>query len=231
MSSSKTRDGRAGPFDRAGVADYEKRRYKGIDQRLVDRRERRILERAFARLRELDAAAWAGPAGPLVLDAPCGYGRFSAFVLGSGARLVSADLAGPMVARAMERDRSGRHIGGAATDLRGGLAFKAGAFDYALSMRLFHHLHSAADREAVLRELARVASRGVVLSFYRFRGLHALQRRLRRLFKPNRRDIRMMAGETFEREALAAGFVVDRAYPLFRGIHAQQIVVLRRGQG
>ncbi len=40
----------------------------------------------------------------------------------------------------------------------------------------------------------------------------------------------MMAEETFEREAAEAGFVVDRIYPLFRGIHAQHIVILRRGQ-
>ena len=86
------------------------------------------------------------------------------------------------------------------------------------------------DRRAVLAEFARVASGGVVMSFYRFRGLHALQRRLRRLFKPSHRDIRMVAGETFEREAAEAGFVIDRIYPLFRGIHAQHIVVLRRGQ-
>jgi SAM-dependent methyltransferase len=228
MSSSKIKVPSSKPFDRPGVADYERRRYRGLDQRLVDRREQRLLARAFARLRELDGDAWTGPSGPLVLDAPCGYGRFSGLVLEEGARLVSADLAGSMVARALERRRSGRHVGGIVSDLRGALAFKPGAFDYVLSMRLFHHLHAAEDREAVLREFARVASRGVVMSFYRFRGLHALQRRLRRLFKPSHRDIKMVAGETFEREASAAGLVVDRVYPLFRGIHAQHIVVLRR---
>ena len=112
----------------------------------------------------------------------------------------------PMVERAVEgRDRA-RHLGGVAADLRGGLPFKSAAFGYVFSMRLFHHLHGAEDRRAVLREFARVASGGVVMSFYRFRGLHALQRRLRRLFKPSHRDIKMMAGETFEREAAEAGF-------------------------
>ena len=66
------------------------------------------------------------------------------------------------------------------------------------------------------------------MSYYRFRGLHALQRRLRRFLTGARREIRMVPGETFEREAADAGFTVDRVYPLFRGLHAQHIVVLRR---
>lgn len=230
MSSSKNRTPTRKPFDRPGVADYERRRYRGLDQRLVDRRERRLLRRAFARLRALDPDTWAAAAGPLVLDAPCGYGRFTGLILGEGARLVSADLARPMVERALEERDRVRHIGGAAADLRGGLPFKPAAFDYVFSMRLFHHLHASEDRRAVLREFARVASGGVVMSFYRLRGVHALQRRLRRLFKPSHRDIRMMPEAAFEREAADAGFVLDGIYPLFRGIHAQHIVILRREQ-
>jgi len=230
MSSSKNKAPSQKPFDRPGVADYERRRYRGLDQRLVDRRERLLLRRAFARLRSLDPEAWAGPNSPLILDAPCGYGRFTDLIVSEGARLVSSDLARPMVERALEIRDSVHHPGGAAADLRGGLPFKPAAFDYVFSMRLFHHLHASEDRRAVLAEFARVASGGVVMSFYRFRGLHALQRRLRRLLKPSHRDIKMVPGETFEREAADAGFVVDKVYPLFRGIHAQHIVVLRRGQ-
>ncbi len=230
MSSSKNRTPSSKPFDRPGVADYERRRYRGLDQKLVDRRERRLLRRAFARLRDLDPDAWAVGDGPLILDAPCGYGRFTGLILGEGARLVSADLARPMVERALEGRDGARHIGGATADLRGGLPFKPAAFGYVFSMRLFHHLHASEDRRAVLAEFARVASGGVVMSFYRFRGLHAFQRRLRRLFKPSHRDIKMVAGETFALEAADAGFVIDKIYPLFRGLHAQHIVVLRRGQ-
>lgn len=230
MSSSKNKAPSPKPFDRPGVADYERRRYRGLDQRLVDRRERRLLRRAFARLRALDSDVWAGPNSPLILDAPCGYGRFSDLILGEGARLVSTDLARPMVERALEKRNSVNHLGGASADLRGGLPFKPAAFDYVFSMRLFHHLHASEDRRAVLAEFARVASGGVIMSFYRFRGLHALQRRLRRFLTHARREIKMVPRETFEHEAADAGFVVDKVYPLFRGIHAQHIVVLRRGQ-
>ena len=161
---------------------------------------------------------------------PAATAGFTSLILGEGARLVSADLAHPMVARALEGRDPVRHLGGAAADLRGGLPFKPAAFGCVLSMRLFHHLHASEDRRAVLAEFGRVTSGGVIMSFYRFRGLHALQRRLRRLIKPSHRDIKMVAGETFAREAAEAGFVIDKVYPLFRGIHAQHIAVLRRGQ-
>ena len=228
MFSSKNRPRTSKPFDRPGVADYEKRRYRGLDQRFVDRRERRLLSRAFASLRARAPEAWAGPNGPLILDAPCGYGRFTGLILGEGARLVSADLAFPMVERALEKRNDVRHLGGAAADLRGRLPFKPAAFDYIFSMRLFHHLHASEDRRTVLREFARVASGGVVMSFYRFRGVHALQRRIRRLLTGARREIKMVPGAMFEREAADAGFAVDKIYPIFRGVHAQHIVVLRR---
>jgi len=43
MSSSANKT-----FNRAGVADYEKRRYKGLDQRLVNSREKSILRRILS---------------------------------------------------------------------------------------------------------------------------------------------------------------------------------------
>ncbi len=68
MSSSKPI-----PFDRHQVAEYERRRYRGLDQRLVHWRETKILKKW---LKEL---AQKGPG--LCLDAPCGYGRFSHLIL------------------------------------------------------------------------------------------------------------------------------------------------------
>ncbi|HEX9902326.1 MAG TPA: hypothetical protein VGB72_05645, partial [Acidobacteriota bacterium] len=62
------------PFTEPEVADYEQRRYRGLDQRLVHSRETRILKSLLCRV-------VAGPLRPnRVLDAPCGYGRFSALL-------------------------------------------------------------------------------------------------------------------------------------------------------
>jgi SAM-dependent methyltransferase len=215
-------------FDRPGVADYEKRRYRGLDQRLVDFREKRILRRILHGLKKEGGPAWERDGAALILDAPCGYGRFSGLLLGEGVRLVSSDLAFPMVERAVEKNEGPWHVGGAAADFRRGLPFKPGVFDYVFSMRLFHHFHAVEDREAVLREFARVAKEGVILSFYRGKGIHAFQRKLRRLFKRTQRTIKMVPRATFEKEAAAAGFTIERVVPLFRGIHAQHIAVLKK---
>jgi len=223
MSSSANKS-----FDRGGVADYEKRRYRGLDQRLVDRRERRILGRM---LREIARNAPENPPGGrtiLVLDAPCGYGRFTNLILGRGARLVSSDISFHMVERVMTKRDNARHLGGVVADFKRGLPFKPGAFDYVFSMRLFHHLQAEEDRKAVLGEFARAARKGAILSFYRTLGLHVLQRKIRRLFKKTQRNIRMVSGETFQREAAGAGFTIERIRPLFRGIHAQHIALLRK---
>ena len=217
MSSSANK-----PFDRAGVADYEKRRYRGLDQRLVDRRERAILRRLLA------TAAGRSAGAPLVLDAPCGYGRFTGLILDAGARVVSADLARAMVGRAMENASGPNRIGGVVADFRRGLPFKPGSFDYVFSMRLFHHLHAEEDRRAVLGEFSRVAKSGAILSFYRVRGIHVLQRRIRRWIRRARREIKMVPGAAFEREVREAGFAIERVVPLFRGVHAQHILLLKK---
>jgi len=213
-------------FERHEVADYEKRRYRGLDQRLVDGREKRILRRLLVCLRK--KAGRARPEeSPVILDAPCGYGRFSALVGDRGFRIVSCDLSPNMVSRTLERLRPepGR---GVVADLVRGLPFKAEAFDGILSMRLFHHLHREADRRAVLSEFARAARGGVVLSYYQMTALHILQRRLRRLLGKGRYEIKMISRRQFDREAEESGFRVVRAVPLIRGIHAQRIAWLEK---
>jgi len=223
MSSSANK-----AFDRPGVKDYEKRRYRGLDQRLVHSRERWILRRILRGLKKKGRPAWESEGAALFLDAPCGYGRFSGLLLEEGVRLVASDLSFHMLERAVEKKEGLRHLGGAVADFRRGLPFKSGVFDYVFSIRLFHHLHSEEDRGAVLREFARVAREGIILSFYQAKGPHALQRKLRRLFKRKQRTIKMVSGADFKKETAAAGFTIECLVPLFRGIHAQHIAVLKK---
>jgi SAM-dependent methyltransferase len=216
MSSSANK-----PFRRDEVADYERRRYRGLDQRIVDRRERRILDRLF---REVGPADRATP----LLDAPCGYGRFSAFLLARSDFLVSCDLSAAMVERAVAREAPRMRSRGVVADLKAGLPFGSETFAAVCSMRFFHHLHHSQDRRAVLREFHRVSGRWAVVSFYRLNPLHRLQRRLRRRIKASRTRIKMITREEFETEAREAGWEVVRLSPLLRGIHGQHIALLEK---
>ncbi len=213
------------PFRRQEVADYERRRYRGIDQRIVHRREVSILKRLLLQATEIFPAS---PRGGYALDAPCGYGRFSAVLIERGFQPVNCDLSLAMVESALQKGTKYIVPMGIVTDMTAGLPFRAGAFPLVLSMRFFHHLHSSADRLSVLREFARASSGGLIVSFYQANAFHRVQRKLRRMFKRSKTRIKMISRREFIREIGEAGFEVVRIIPLFRGIHAHHIALLRK---
>ncbi|MCX6564944.1 MAG: class I SAM-dependent methyltransferase [Candidatus Aminicenantes bacterium] len=238
-------------FTRTGVRDYEKRRYRGFDQRIVHAREMRLIRKMLA-LAEAGCASRADRVGQpgrrgrwLALDLPCGYGRFTPMLQERGFDVVSADLSFEMARRAAEnaaeltkasggrtpRDKSGPGTWFPALAANADcLPFQAGVFDLVFSIRFFHHVHAPEDRAAILREFHRASSGYVVASFYRANGLHAVQRRLRRFFGKSRTNIKMVGAGVFEKAAEEAGFEVVRVLPLFRGLHAYHLVLLKRGQ-
>lgn len=215
MSTSTTK-----AFRRDEVADYERRRYRGLDQRLVHDREMRILERVFRAIT---------PGGGFsVLDAPCGYGRFSPFLLARATFLVSTDYSPAMVERAVTWEANGRRPVGAVSDLKLGLPFAPASFETVFSLRFFHHLHESADRRTVLREFARVSRRWAVISFYELNPLHRFQRWVRGGLTHRRYRIKMLTREEFVTEAREAGWDIVRIHALIRGIHGQHIALLRK---
>ena len=224
--SSPSRENRSSKFTADGVKEYEKRRYRGLDQRIVHAREVRILKKIFKSVK----GRWSGPAR--VLDMPCGYGRFSGFLLGQGFWVVNCDLSFHMVKRACEKveniAESGKGSPGAVGNATLGLPFQDKAFPVVFSIRFFHHVHDPSDRGKILGEFFRVSSAWAVVSFYQMNVLHLFQRRLRRLLKKSRTHIKMIEPGLFEKEAEAAGFVVRRVYPLIRGLHAYHIALLEK---
>ncbi|MBM3311091.1 MAG: hypothetical protein FJY80_06255, partial [Candidatus Aminicenantes bacterium] len=77
-------------FTREGVRDYERRRYRGLDQRLVHARENRLSRKFLAAIDKETGGLLA--AGGLVLDLPSGYGRFSSLLAAAGGRVINSDL-------------------------------------------------------------------------------------------------------------------------------------------
>ena len=251
-------------FTRAGVRDYEKSRYRGIDQRIVHRRETKLIREmlAVAAAEEASGSGRTRPfrpparpvrgSGRIVLDLPCGYGRFTPILKESGFDVVSADLSFEMARRAAESAAAGpADSTGKADDLHlpphsarsepgpgtrlpavaanaARLPFKTGVFDLVFSIRFFHHVHDPADRAAILGEFRRASAGYVLASFYRMNGLHVLQRRLRRLFGKSRTNIKMVEPGIFEKTAEAAGFDIVRVVPLFRGLHAYHLILMKK---
>jgi len=203
------------------VLDYEKKRYRGFDQKIVDWRERKVINKL---LKETKREA------EKVLDLPCGYGRFSQLLTERAPCLVSGDRSFSMVKRALDNrsvsDMTSRP--GAVCDAVEGLPFKAGAFDGIFSMRFFHHLHSSGSRIRVLKEFFRTSSDWIIISFYSLNPVHKLQRRIRKATGKSRTNINMMSRRDFVSEAEEAGLHVKRISPLFKGLHSQHIALLKK---
>ncbi|MFB0566363.1 MAG: class I SAM-dependent methyltransferase [Candidatus Aminicenantaceae bacterium] len=207
------------PFDKSEVEEYEQKRYRGVDQRIVHTKEERILRKILRNI---------GNGTPWVLDIPCGYGRFSSLLFEKGLRLVSCDLSFHMVNRARERSKVPANTLGVVADGVLGLPFKGGVFNLVVSMRFFHHLHKREERRAVLDEFSWITKGWVVLSYYQMNFLHLLQRKLRRRIKSSRTRIKMISRREFEEEIKESGFKVLRVFPLFRGIHSHHIALLKK---
>ena len=206
-------------FKKHEVEEYERKRYRGIDQRLVHGRERRILRKILQKI---------GNGSFPVLDVPCGYGRFSNLLLDKGFSLVSSDLSIHMVKRAREKSGGPRFLLGVVTNAKQGLPFKKGAFSLLLSMRFFHHIHEREEREFILEEFSRITSEWVILSYYQKNLLHILQRKFRRRIKRSKTRIKMISREEFFKEVEEAGLRVVKIFPLFWFIHAHHIALLKK---
>jgi len=208
-------------FKEHEVAEYERKRYRGIDQRLVHRRETRLLERILERIAREEGIA---------LDVPCGYGRFSGLCRKRGWHLISCDYSLPMVKRVRRRGggESSLMDWGVVADAKKGLPFRDEAFSILLCMRFWHHVHDAEERRAILGFFSRVTSGWVILSYYQINALHRLQRALRRKVKKSPTRIKMIAKEDFFEEVRQVGFECVSVFPLFRGIHAQHVALLKK---
>jgi len=209
------------PFHKHEVEEYERKRYQGLDQRIVNTREQSILKKFLEQITKKKG---------LALDLPCGYGRFSKLLGGQGLRPVNCDISFHMVKRACEKSGGigSSEIAGAVANAKQGLPFKDGVFQVVFSLRFFHHLHEKQARTFILTEFSRVSKGWVVLSFYQANPLHKIQRQLRRKVKKSSTRIKMLLAEEFAEEIAQAGLKPVRIIPLFKGLHSQHIALLKK---
>jgi len=201
------------------VETYRKTRYEGIDQKIVDNRERKILQKIFGHIDGKDI---------FVLDVPCGYGRFSDLLLKRSLNLTSIDISFAMVRAAKEYSpsQSSRHrflVG----DIEH-LPLKDNSFDCVVTIRLFQHILQPGRRLQILRELHRVTKEIVILSFYRYNILHSIERWAKCRIKNVNKRISMLPLRSFAKEFNSAGFKMLNLFPVIRHFHAHNIVALQR---
>jgi ubiquinone/menaquinone biosynthesis C-methylase UbiE len=202
--------------------DYRQRRYRGLDQKCVNWREQQVVAKLLTQCRLT---------GGTLLDVPCGYGRFTPLFAHLGISAIGADKSIDMLELATETHfPHGRERWLQANILA--LPFAEDTFDCALCIRLLHHPFSDAERQRILRELARVARRFVVISFYRLTTLHALARRSLNPRWPNeRRRLGMMTIPQLQVLAQSSGLQIQQVRSVLLFCHAQTFVVLAKNSG
>ena len=105
------------------------------------------------------------PAQALVLDVPCGTGRFIPLLTSKGYRYAGADFSRAMIQEAKQTAGEKPTVGFTNADVEF-LPFRDRAFDCVIMWRFLHHIGSATTRQAILREAARVTRRKVLVSFH-----------------------------------------------------------------
>ena len=142
--------------DPARARAYGEKFRRGLFRRWTHARERACLAGALREARRLGEA-------DLVLDAPCGAGRWKGPLASAGRRYLGLDLSRPMVELA--RGKGGGRGEAFAVASAWALPLRDGGADLVFCVRLLHHVREEGEKAALVKELCRVAGKALVVTF------------------------------------------------------------------
>lgn len=158
--------------DRSVAQTYDHERFSSVVGRMFDRIEKRALASLLRRVTDEIP-------DPSVLDIPCGTGRITEFLLQRGLTVVGGDISHEMMAVAKEKcSPFSPRVSWRRLDLER-LEVDDNSTDLVTCIRLFHHLESDA-RGSILRELARVTRRFVLVNVSFSSPWYRMRRRIKR---------------------------------------------------
>ncbi len=198
--------------------EYREKFRKGLFRRWTHLKEEAHLESALALV-----SAWGRL--DLVLDVPCGAGRWTSLLRRAGGRYLGVDLSLPMLRVCREAEGiQGRLVQASAW----ALPLEDREADLAACLRLLHHVREEEGRRALVRELCRVAERALLLTFLDGdspkQWLHRKKGRL--LGRPLRRPT--WTRGALEETAREGGFELVRYWPLSPWFSGQTLALFRR---
>jgi len=188
-------DEATGLSDPQPAEDYQ-RQYQDLDaaaaynqeykdyalKRLSTRREYQLLERLLS----------SQPRSKVLLEIPCGGGRISPALAPHTDLLVEADIGLGQVLYGRKTSEIGTPQAWM-TASANHIPFPDASIDGIVCIRLCHHLPKPEQREQLVTELLRVASRFVIMTFFDYHSFKNLMRRARQPFnkKPPKSTMRV----------------------------------------
>lgn len=213
-------------YDREHAETYLNKHTDGLMRRLSNWREQNVTRRA------LKAAGDPG----LVLDLPCGAGRFWPLLAENPRRIIfAADNSNDMLNVA--RDAASKEV------LARVRLFQASAFatgladgevDCVLCIRLLHHVQKSEHRLEILRELHRVTRDSVIVSLWvdgnykAWRRQRLEQKRAARNATGSNQNRFLIPKADIEREFKAAGFNIQSHIDFFPYYAMWRTYILRK---
>lgn len=186
---------------------YSSKHERTLGKRLSNWRERQIMAKALRALAPFDS----------VLDLPSGAGRFLPTLARFNVRTLVSDRSHEMLKQGYRFDADFARQPLRFATSADAVCLPSNAVDVVLCARLIHHLPTRQVRVAVLSELARIARKGVVISFFDANSIKH-RRRARKQRKRGRLSGRHgMTCSEIEEEAREAGLVLLRTHALLRG--------------
>lgn len=189
--------------DEERAARYSERFERG-SRRRVNQREQAAVRKVLDSLEGVE----------VILDVPCGAGRFAALLGSEDRRVIGIDVAAEVLVhartRASQAGVSAEFLEGDASNLPLGDV----CVDCVFSNRLLHHILERKERVNILRELRRVTKRYAIVSFFNYHS-----------FGPVRRLLKALKGRktSYERQPTKAEFTSEVEEAGFRVVRIQRI--------
>ena len=206
-------------FEKEEVEKYERKRYRGLDQKIIDWREKYIIQKILKNISEENFS---------ILDIPCGYGRFINILENKGNKIFASDLSFSMVERAREKNYKNFYF---ISNLKNGIPLKSNTVECVFCFRFFHHLHNKEDRIKVLKELGRVSKKWIIISCYIENKIHSIQRKIRKKLMKKKTEIKIISLEDLKLEVNYTKLKIIKIFSVLKGIHSQHVILLKKTNG
>jgi len=203
------------------ASDYDFHRFGSPERQRRNARKWKTIRRALAR---------AGGCGAIrtILDLPCGTGRFTGHLARDGYDVVGSDIAMEMMRVAARQLAGTPRIRGYVRADAESLPLADNAIDCVVSIRFLLHIDPA-TRVAIVREMARVSTRWLILDYRHKHSYRYMVLRLRRaLGMPSARRTPQVSRAEMLRELQAAGVRLTEIFPVARFFSDKWVVLCEK---